>query len=117
MIGQASLSIAVSANRVNTVGDSCGGSLSGGAGDSAVADEPWRAAVESCVVEAGDDGDFDLGALRRQVRAEPPTLSRDAGDMEYILREWEQSRDDKTFAMKTRFFPSGVKLAGVKWTD
>ena len=92
--------------------------LGGGVGDSAASEaEPWRAAVESCLVEDGDEAAFDLGALRRQVRAETPTLSQDAKDMESILREWEQGRDDKTFAMKTRFFPAGVKIPGVKWTD
>ena len=87
-------------------------------GDAAASEaEPWRAAVESCLVEDGDEAAFDLGALRRQVRAETLTLSQDASDMESILREWELGRDDKTFAMKTRFFPSGVKIPGVKWTD
>ena len=57
--------------------------LGGGVGDSAASEaEPWRAAVESCLVEDGDEAAFDLGALRRQVRAETPTLSQDAKDME-----------------------------------
>ena len=33
-----------------------------------------------------------------------------------IIRSWEQTRSDYDFAMRTRFFPSGVKIPGVKWT-
>ena len=93
--------------------------LGGGGGGEPVdaAAEPWRAAVESCTIEVGDDGEFDLDSLRRQVRTRDVALSADALAMEGILREWEQSRDDKAYAMKTRFFPSGVKIPGVKWTD
>ena len=132
--------------------------------------EFWRAAVESCAAEPGDDTEFDLDALRRQarplasdsdrspaishfrllkppppvpslrrhtlipfrslsshpcssssahrsqVRAEGVALSTAAAHVESIIREWEATKDDKTFAMKTRFFPSGVKIPGVKWT-
>ena len=44
-------------------------------------------------------------------------MSADASEIAKIIEEWEVTRDDKTFAMKTRFFPSGVKIPGVKWTD
>ena len=78
----------------------------------------WRAAVDSCSVESGDDAPpFDLDALRQQVRAENVQLSADAAAMAKILDDWRRTADDKEFAMKTRFFPSGVKIPGVKWTD
>ena len=81
------------------------------------AHEPWRATVESCVVKAGDDDNtFDLGALRRDVLAEGATLSTDAAATAEIIEQWQRSGDDKTFAMRTRFFPAGVKIPGVKWT-
>lgn len=67
-------------------------------------------------MQAGDDDDFDLGALRRQVRSESVQLSESAAHVDAIIREWERTHDDKTFAMKTRFFPGGVKIPGVKWT-
>ena len=63
----------------------------------------WRAVVTSCAVLAGDDDDFDLGALRRQVRTENAPLSESAAHVDAIIREWERTKDDKTFAMKTRF--------------
>jgi len=78
----------------------------------------WRAAVDSCSVESGDDAlPLDLDALRRQVRAEGVQLSADAAAVERILDDWRRTADDKDFAMKTRFFPLGVKIPGVKWTD
>ena len=80
-------------------------------------EEPWRAAVESCAVEAGDEEELDIDALRRQVRAEKAPLRESARLVSEIISQWEASRDDKTFAMRTRFFPSGVKIPGVKWTD
>ena len=87
-----------------------GGSGSGGGG------EPWRADVLSCVVEPGDDDAFDFEALRQQVRAEQPPLATDAKLVDEIIQQWKRTKDDKTFAMRTRFFPSGVKIPGVKWT-
>ena len=83
----------------------------------AVAEEGWRARVRSCVEEAGDDEALDIGALRAAVRAEAPTLSKDAAAVAEIIGEWRRTADDKSFAMRTRFFPSGVKIPGVKWTD
>ena len=44
-------------------------------------------------------------------------LSADAAAVERILDDWRRTADDKDFAMKTRFFPLGVKIPGVKWTD
>ena len=79
--------------------------LSSGKGKSIV-EEPWRSDVESCIVMAGDDQEFDLDALRAEVRRDAQPLSADAVAVDGILREWQASRDDKTFAMKTRFFPS-----------
>ena len=80
-------------------------------------DEGWRAAVDSCVVEAGDEEELDLDALRKQVRDEKVPLRASAKIVEEIIQQWQTSKDDKTFAMRTRFFPSGVKIPGVKWTD
>ena len=97
-------------NRLTAQSRSAGSGLSGREVDF------WRAAVNSCSAEPGDDADLDLDALRRQVRSEGVTLSPEAAHVEAIIREWEQTKDDKTFAMKTRFFPSGVKIPGVKWT-
>ena len=51
------------------------------------------------------------------VRAEAPSLSKDAAAVAEIIGEWRRTADDKSFAMRTRFFPSGVKIPGVKWTD
>ena len=51
------------------------------------------------------------------MRAEAPTLSKDAAAVAEIIGEWRRTADDKSFAMRTRFFPSGVKIPGVKWTD
>lgn len=79
--------------------------------------EPWQADVTSCVRQAGDEDSLDLNQLREQVRSENLVLSEDAAAMEHIIKEWAASHDDKTFAMKTRFFPSGVKIPGKKWTD
>ena len=93
-------------SRHNTIS----GSGSGGGG------EPWRADVLSCVVEPGDDDAFDFEALRQQVRAEQPPLATDAKLVDEIIQQWKRTKDDKTFAMRTRFFPSGVKIPGVKWT-
>ena len=76
-----------------------------------------RARVRSCVEEAGDDEALDIDALRAAVRAEAPTLSKDAAAVAEIIGEWRRTADDKSFAMRTRFFPSGVKIPGVKWTD
>ena len=79
-------------------------------------DEAWRAEVESCVVESGDEEELDLDKLRQEVRKEAKPLSKGAKLVEEIIKQWEASKDDKTFAMRTRFFPSGVKIPGVKWT-
>jgi hypothetical protein len=87
-----------------------------GAGAGRGAGDQWRADVSSCVTEMGDDAGFDLDALRRQVHAEASPLSRAAAHVEAIIKEWQRTRDDKTLAMKTRFFPSGIKIPGVKWT-
>ena len=73
--------------------------------------------MESCVVEAGDEEELDLDALRKQVRDEKVPLRASAKIVEEIIQQWQTSKDDKTFAMRTRFFPSGVKIPGVKWTD
>ena len=54
--------------------------------------------------------------MRAQVRSEVVRLSKDAADMAAIISDWQKTGDDLTFAMKTRFFPSGVKIPGVKWT-
>ena len=62
----------------------------------------WRAAVESCVVEAGDEGELDLDALRRKVRAEGAELSKDAAAVNEIITNWQATGDDKAFAMRTR---------------
>ena len=51
------------------------------------------------------------------VRAEAPTLRKDAAAVAEIIGEWRRTADDKSFAMRTRFFPSGVKIPVVKWTD
>ena len=40
----------------------------------------------------------------------------DAAEVAKIIEQWQATADDKAFAMKTRFFPSGVKIPGVKWT-
>ena len=100
--------------------------------------DEWRPPVESCVREAGDEKELDLDKLRHEVRAEiarggeaklsegsgkvqgrggEAKLSEAAAAVEGIIQEWERTRDDKEFAMRTRFFPSGVKIPGVKWTD
>ena len=79
-------------------------------------EEAWRAEVESCVVESGDEEELDLDKLRQEVRKEAKPLSKGAKLVEEIIKQWEASKDDKTFAMRTRFFPSGVKIPGVKWT-
>lgn len=93
-----------------------GPGLGAGGGLSGRELKAWRAAVSSCAVEPGDDADFDLGALRREVRRENAPLSESAAHVDAIIKEWERTKDDKTFAMKTRFFPGGVKIPGVKWT-
>ena len=91
----------------------------GGARDAAGVrvDEPWRADVESCVVESGDDEELDVEELRRQVRAEGKPLRESAEQVREIIEQWQRTKDDKTFAMRTRFFPGGVKIPGLKWTD
>ena len=76
-----------------------GGTAGGGAGG---AREPWRADVSSCVTEAGDEDALDIDALRRAVRAEAAPLSIDAAHIDAIIRDWQATKDDKTFAMKTR---------------
>ena len=88
-----------------------GGAAAGGANES------WRARGQaSCVELPGDEAELDLDALRAHVRAEGVQLSKDAKDMADIIADWQRTGDDKEFAMKTRFFPSGVKIPGVKWT-
>jgi len=42
-------------------------------------DESWRAAVESCAVEAGDDEELDIDTLRRQVNGMGDGMSRMGG--------------------------------------
>ena len=76
----------------------------------------WRAPGDSCVVESGDEDELDLDALRAEVRAAGAPLSADAAAVAEIIRNWEKTRSDYDFAMRTRFFPSGVKIPGVKWT-
>ena len=79
--------------------------------------ESWRArSSQSCVEEPGDEAELDLDALRAQVRAEGVSLSKDAADVAAIISDWQATGDDLKFAMKTRFFPGGVKIPGVKWT-
>lgn len=73
----------------------------GGGGGVGLADDSWRAAVDSCTVDAGDGAELELDALRRQVHSEGVHLSQDAADIDAIIREWQRTRDDKTFAMKT----------------
>jgi len=80
------------------------------------ANASWRARGRSCVEEPGDEAELDLDALRAQVRAEGVSLSKDATDVATIISDWQRTGDDKEFAMKTRFFPGGVKIPGVKWT-
>jgi len=72
--------------------------------------------VETCIQQPGDDADFDIDALRRQVRAKGEKLSKDAAAVAEIIAEWQSSGDDKKFAMRTRFFPEGNRIPGVKWT-
>jgi len=36
--------------------------------------------------------------------------------VETLVREWVRTGDDKAFAMKTRYFPSGVKPEGFTGT-
>ena len=58
-------------------------------------------------------------SVARIIKAALPSdvqLSKDAKDMADIIADWQRTGDDKEFAMKTRFFPSGVKIPGVKWT-
>ena len=50
------------------------------------------------------------------MRAEGVSLSKDAKDVADIISDWQATGDDLKFAMKTRFFPGGVKIPGVKWT-
>jgi len=79
--------------------------------------ESWRArSSQSCVEEPGDEAELDLDALRAQVRAAGVSLSKDAADVAAIISDWQATGDDLKFAMKTRFFPGGVKIPGVKWT-
>ncbi|KAL1511476.1 hypothetical protein AB1Y20_006274 [Prymnesium parvum] len=78
--------------------------------------DDWRASVETCIQQPGDDADFDIDALRRQVRAKGEKLSKDAAAVAEIIAEWQSSGDDKKFAMRTRFFPEGNRIPGVKWT-
>lgn len=81
---------------------------------------PWRAPVASCVVEEGDDGPgLDLGSIRARAHAMAATASSDdARAVEAIVREWVSTGDDKVFAMKTRYFPTGIKPEGYTgaWT-
>ena len=51
------------------------------------------------------------------MRDENVPLRSSAKLVQEIIQQWQTSRDDKTFAMRTRFFPSGVKIPGLKWTD
>ena len=70
---------------------------------------------------AGDEEELDLDALRAETRREMAagafTLSKNASLVADIIADFARTHDDKEFAMKTRFFPSGVKIPGVKWTD
>ena len=64
----------------------------------------------------GDDEELDLDRLRAEVRAKGVQLSKNASEVAKIIADWQRTGDDKEFAMKTRFFPSGIKIPGVKWT-
>ena len=79
---------------------------------------PWRAPVSSCVALPGDDVELDLEEIRAQARAlAAAEMSADARAVEAIIREWVESKDDKTFSMKMRYFPTGVKPEGAGgWT-
>jgi len=81
----------------------------------------WRAPLDSCVQVAGDEEELDLDALRAETRREMAAgafaLSKNASLVADIIADFARTHDDKEFAMKTRFFPSGVKIPGVKWTD
>eukprot|EP00965_Chrysotila_dentata_P157681 5208579-Pleurochrysis_carterae.AAC.1 len=88
--------------------------LAGASGDSS----SWMADVSSCVSLHGDEAELDLDAIRAEVLAEGDVfLSEDARAVLDILSEWASTRDDRTFAMRTRYFPSGVKPPGAgQWT-
>ena len=94
---------------------------SSSAADGTGAGSGWRAPVDSCVQMAGDEEELDLDALRAETRREMATgafaLSKNASLVADIIADFARTRDDKEFAMKTRFFPSGVKIPGVKWTN
>ena len=94
-----------------------GGGGSGGDGTGG----GWRAPLDSCVQMAGDEEELDLDALRAETRREMAAgafaLSKNASLVADIIADFARTHDDKEFAMKTRFFPSGVKIPGVKWTD
>ena len=94
-----------------------GGGGSGGDGTGG----GWRAPVDSCVQMAGDEEELDLDALRAETRREMAAgafaLSKNASLVADIIADFARTHDDKGFAMRTRFFPSGVKIPGVKWTD
>ena len=82
-------------------------------------DVPWRAPVSSCVVLPGDDDPFDLDLIRAKARTlAAERMNEDARAVNAIISEWLATGDDKTFAMRTRYFPSGVKPAGFlgAWT-
>ena len=78
---------------------------------------PKPTCVDSKFVEPGDEEELDLNELRRQVRAEGQPLSESARQVQDIIEQWQRTKDDKTFAMRTRFFPKGDKIPGLKWTD
>ena len=97
-----------------------GGGGGGGSGGDGTGGS-WRAPLDSCVQMAGDDEELDLDALRAETRREMAAgafaLSKNASLVADIIADFARTHDDKEFAMKTRFFPSGVKIPGVKWTD
>lgn len=44
-------------------------------------------------MEPGDDAEFDLGALRREVRRENAPLSESAAHVDAIIKEWERTKE------------------------
>ena len=81
----------------------------------------WRARTKSCAEVEGDDGTLDLDAIRREVRGLVASgalkRSTEAQQMADIIADWQRTADDAVFAMKTRYFPTGVKPPGFtgKW--
>ena len=87
--------------------------------------ERWRAPTRSCAPWAANDDGFplDIDAVRARVFAGgKPPLSADAAAVAEILDEWARrggggaGDSDWVFAMRTRYFPTGVKVVGKQWT-